>query len=111
MEKKKYIRHLKKVSKELDKYLKEIKKDDDAIQGFEQRLHYIIRGVDPKNAKCSIHKTRITKNDFGEFICGDCIEESIYHDFDQHDENNWFAPDDEPEIKITGIRYGFKLPE
>jgi hypothetical protein len=109
MEKKKYINHLKRVSKELDNYLNEIQKDDTAIQGFEHHLLYIIRGVDPKKAKCGIHNTEITKNDYGEFICGDCIEENIAHNFDRYDENHWFEPYNEPEIKITGIRYGNKL--
>jgi hypothetical protein len=75
-------------------------------RGLENRLYWVIRGVNPHNAVCSKHKQKITKNDYGEFICGDCIEEFIHDEIAAFDENLYFDPRDEPLIKIRDIRYG-----
>jgi hypothetical protein len=98
--------HLNLVSKEITKLIKEYKRSPDEFGDLEHRLYWAIRGVDPHKAVCSKHNRKITKNDHGEFICGDCIEEGIHNDFDTYDENIWFDPDDEPATKIHGIKYG-----
>lgn len=102
--------HLNRVSKEISRLKKEFKSSPDDFGGFEHRLYWAIRGVDPHKAVCKKHNRKITKNDYGEFICGDCIEEGIHDDFDTYDENMWFDLDNEPYLKIYGIQYGNKIP-
>jgi hypothetical protein len=102
--------HLNLVSKEIIKMKKEFKKSPEDFGKLEHRLYWAIRGVNPHKAICSKHKQKITKNDYGEFICGDCIEEGIHDDFDTYDENMWFDPDNEPYMRIYGIQYGNKIP-
>ena len=103
--KKRCLDHLEKVSIEIEKMKREIERNPEEFGNFEDRLYWAIRGVDPEKAMCSKHRQKITKNEFGEFICGDCIEEWI-RELDTCDENKWFVPDDEPTTKIHGIKYG-----
>lgn len=102
--------HLNLVSKEITKMKKEFKRSPDEFGDLEHRLYWAIRGVDPRKATCKRHNRKITKNEHGEFICGDCIEEGIHDDFDTYDENMWFDPDNEPYLKTYGIHYGNKMP-
>ena len=107
--KKKYLKHLEKVIKEINHIKIDLEKKPDSLGDFENRLYWAIKGIDPCKAICSKHNRKLHKNEYGEFICGDCIDdivekarlgESIY------DEGLWFDPKDKPEINVQGISYG-----
>jgi hypothetical protein len=101
--------HLKRVSKEVKKLLKEIRTQPDEFGNVENRLYWALKGIDPETAICTKHNRKLHQNDHGEFICGDCadnIVDKAYIGINVYDENLWFDPDDEPVIKISGITYG-----
>jgi hypothetical protein len=102
--------HLDRVSRAILKLKKEFKEKPENVGDIEHRLYWAIRGADPYKAVCNKHNRKITKNDRGKFICGDCIEEDITNDLDTYDENLWYNPNDEPTMKIRGIQYGDKVP-
>jgi len=104
--KEKYLNHLERVEGEIDQIKKDLMENPESLGNFEHRLYWAIRGVNPHKAVCTKHKQKITKNDWGEFICGDCVEDLIEKDI--YNENLFFAPNDEPSTKINGIQYGFK---
>jgi len=69
-------------------------------------LYFAIRGVDPRKAICAKHHRKLCKNDYGEFICVDCIEEFTANEIKEFDENLYFDPDNKPAMMIQGIKYG-----
>ena len=97
--------HLKRVTNEMDRLNEEFATGID-IGDLENRLFWVIRGVNPHNAICKKHNQKITRIEVGEYICGDCIEDFIYNEISEFDENLYFDPNDEPLFKIRGIRYG-----
>lgn len=102
--------HLNRVSKEISRLKKEFKENPDDFRGLENRLYWAVRGVDPQKALCKKHNRKITRNDYGEYVCGDCIEEFIHDEIAEFDENLYFDSNDEPLTKIRGIQYGNKVP-
>ena len=100
--------HLNRVTKEITRLNEEFTKNPGDIGNLEHRLFWAIRGVNPHEAVCKKHNRRITRNEYGEYVCGDCIEEFIHNEISEFDENLYFDPDDEPLIKIQGIQYGNK---
>jgi hypothetical protein len=104
------LAHLKRVKEEIKKIEKEYHANPAEVGDFEHRLYWAIRGVDPRKSKCTKHNTEIIKNNWGEFICGKCIEDDYNNEVDTFDENNWFDPDNQPPIRVKGIRFGNKLP-
>ena len=103
------ISHLERVSGEIEKVKRELIEKPGDFGDFENRLFWAIKGIDPRKAICSKHNRKLHKNDYGEFICGDCAEdivEKAREGVSIYDENIWFDPDDEPTTKIKGIYYG-----
>ena len=104
-----FLSHLERVSGEIEKMKEDIRKNPDGFGDFENCLYWAIKGIDPRKAICSKHNLKLHKNDYGEFICGDCIEyiiEKSRAGVSIYDENTWFTPGDEPIMKIKGIHYG-----
>jgi len=104
-DKQRCLAHLRRISKEMDKLIQDFKGHSFGIGDIENRLYWIIRGVDPYQAICSKHNKKITRNLHGEYICGDCVEDYL-QDKIPIDETLWFDPDDKPLIKLHGIKYG-----
>jgi len=103
--------HLERVSKELSKLKREHKQNPDGLGDLENRLYWVIRGVNPrKNVLCHKHNQKIIQDDYGTFICPDCVEEDRGNDLNTYDENLWFDPADKPLIEIRNIKYGDKAP-
>jgi len=91
--------HLERVQKHIDKLVNEHRENPKEFGLLENRLYFAVHGVDPRKAICSKHNKKLYKNYYGEFFCVDCEE---------YDDNLLFDPNDEPPLKITGIRYGVK---
>jgi len=101
-----YLKHLERVTKQIEQMKEDLRKKPNDFGNFEHRLYWAVRGVDPFKAVCCKHKQRIIKNDWGEFICGDCMEEFIANEIKEFDENLYFVPDNKPAMMIQGIKYG-----
>jgi hypothetical protein len=100
--------HLNRVIKEIIKLNEELSIGTD-IGDFENRLLWAIRGVNPHMAICKKHNQKIGRNEWGEYLCGYCVDELVNNEISHVDENLYFDPNDEPLIKIIGIQYG--VPE
>lgn len=99
---------MERVSGEIEKVKRELIEKADDFGDFENRLYWAIKGIDPHKAICSKHNRKLHKNDYGEFICGDCAEDIVEKaraGVSIYDENIWVDPD-EPTTKIKGIQYG-----
>jgi len=96
----KVLNHLKRVSLEIEKLLNEIYENPDEFGHLESRLFWAMRGVDPQSSICSKHNKKIVKNSWGEYVCLDCVDEMIRDVADNHVDDLWFEPDNEPCIKI-----------
>ena len=106
---KRFLDHLERVSGEIEKMKEDIRKNPDEFGNFENCLYWSVKGIDPRRAICSKHNRKLHKNDYGEFICGDCAEdvvEKAREGISIYDEDIWFDPDDKPIMKIKGIHYG-----
>lgn len=101
--------HLLRVMSEIKKLIVEIREKPDDFGDLDNRLYWAIKGIDPHQAICTKHDRKLHKNDFGEFLCGDCIYDIIEQaqkGVSVYDENLWFDPQDKPTIKIRSIKYG-----
>jgi len=102
---KEHLDHLKRVVNESKKMVIEYQENPIEFGHFENRLFWAIRGVDPYKSSCSKHNCKITKNEFGEFFCGDCIEEYIHGTIDKINNNLWFDPNDKSLLR-SELQYG-----
>ena len=102
------LKHLKKIEKEIKTLEHDIETNPRSSGFFEQRLHFAIRGVNPRKAICVKHNKKLKKNQWGEFVCPDCIDELISNKVPINDDD-WYEPGNEPQLKLTGIKYGINL--
>jgi hypothetical protein len=103
------IMHLKLVEQEIRKLQVELQEKPDSFGDFENRMYFAMKGIDPHHAICTKHHRKLHQNDYGEFLCGDCIYDIIEQarkGVSVYDEDLWFNPQEKPTIKIKGITYG-----
>jgi len=98
-------RHLKRVLLEVQKLLQELDEKPDDFGFFENRLYWAIKGIDPHHAICTKHHRKLHQNDYGEFLCSDCVYDMM-DNTNMYDEGLWFDPEHEPIFKVNGISYG-----
>jgi hypothetical protein len=101
--------HLLKVMSEIEKLIIELREKPDDFGDLDNRLYWAIKGIDPHHAICTKHHRKLHQNDYGEFLCGDCIYDIIEQarkGVSVYDEDLWFNPQEKPTIKIKGITYG-----
>ena len=98
-------KHLKNVMLEVQKLLQELDEKPDNFGFFENRLYWAIKGIDPNQAICSKHHRKLHQNDYGEFLCSDCVYDWM-DNTNKYDEGLWFDPKHEPVFKVNGISYG-----
>lgn len=96
----KILLHLIRVSEEIEKLLNEIQEQPDEFGLLENRLFWAIRGADPYKSICIKHNNKIKKNQWGEYVCLDCINEIMTEKPVEHVDDLWFDPDDKPIVKI-----------
>jgi hypothetical protein len=97
--------HLRRVKWECLKLLHEIDEKPDNFGLFENRLYWAIKGIDPHQAICTKHHRKLHQNDYGEFLCSDCVYDMM-NNINMYDEGLWFDSKDEPPFKLKGISYG-----
>jgi hypothetical protein len=97
--------HLKNVKLEVQKLLQELDEKPDNFGFFENRLYWAIKGIDPHQAICTKHHRKLHQNNYGEFLCSDCVYDMM-DNTNMYDEGLWFDPKHEPIIKVKGISYG-----
>ena len=100
----KILAHLNRVKAELNNLTNEIQENPEHFGDLDSRLFWAIRGADPHTSICSKHNTKIVMSAYGEYVCSDCLDEIVRDVADEHVDNLWFDPEDEPEIKI-GLKY------
>ncbi len=96
--------HLIRILREIRKLMNEVMEEPGDFGDFENRLYWAIKGIDVHKAICRKHNRKLTKNEYGEFICSACIDDII--EKSSYDEDLWFDLDNEPSVKIRGIKYG-----
>jgi hypothetical protein len=100
--------HLSKVKGEIERLMVELREKPGDFGDVDNRLYWAVKGIDPRQAICIKHNRKLHRNDFGEFLCGDCIYEIIEQAMKGlvvYDEGLWLDPKDKPRLNIRGIKY------